>query len=127
MGNQRLGQRSSKEADWAYVKLGALEHQRQAGAQGVPTRAAGGAGLVHADWSSLGRSPALFITTPAFAASVEVPIVVDPRRPLDPRRPVCNRPRGLPCTTPINPPPKKCKYYEKCPSGPPATNINENN
>ncbi|KAJ0960971.1 hypothetical protein J5N97_001049 [Dioscorea zingiberensis] len=73
----------------------------------------------------------LFITTPAFAASVEVPIVVDPRRPLDPTRPVCNRPRGLPC---IAPPPKKCKYYSKCPSGPPATktdaavpNINENN
>ncbi|KAJ0988084.1 hypothetical protein J5N97_006440 [Dioscorea zingiberensis] len=103
-------------------------------------------GMVQIDWKDqLPRSPieecppiiplrstqCLFITTPAFAASVEVPIVVDPRRPLDPTRPVCNRPRGLPC---IAPPPKKCKYYSKCPSGPPATktdaavpNINENN
>ncbi|KAJ0988079.1 hypothetical protein J5N97_006435 [Dioscorea zingiberensis] len=49
----------------------------------------------------------LFITTPAFAATVGVPNIG------------CSRIRDKPCY-PLKPPPKKCNYYH-VPGCPPAT------
>ncbi|KAJ0988081.1 hypothetical protein J5N97_006437 [Dioscorea zingiberensis] len=64
----------------------------------------------------------LFITTPAFAASVDVPNI-GRGRALDPNHPVCNRGRGLPCRVPVKPTPGRgCEYHKNCYKVPPAQN-----